>query len=83
MILPQVQAIRDTLDTRRGVHRRQANAAGGALTSLGRTPDLVVTDSQVFGLISNIVPPEIPLTSFSILMARCKAFWKHRARRGN
>lgn len=36
------------------------------------TPRLVITDSQIFGLVAQIVPPHIPLTSFSILMARLK-----------
>jgi hypothetical protein len=43
-----------------------------ALEKLGRKPDLVITDSQAFGKVSKIVPREIPLTSFSILMARYK-----------
>ena len=44
----------------------------GCSGALGRRPALVVTDSQVFGPVSKAVPPEIPLTSFSILMARHK-----------
>ena len=43
-----------------------------ALEKLGRKPNLVITDSQAFGKVSKIVPREIPLTSFSILMARYK-----------
>ena len=74
MILPQVQAIRDTLDADAACIVVKETQLSALLASLGRTPDLVVTDSQVFGLIANIVPPEIPLTSFSILMARCKGF---------
>ena len=74
MILPQVQAIRDTLDADAACIVVKETQLSALLTSLRRTPDLVVTDSQVFGLVSRIVPPEIPLTSFSILMARCKGF---------
>ena len=42
------------------------------LETLGTKPAMVITDSQVFSSVSKIVPPEIPLTSFSILMARYK-----------
>lgn len=39
------------------------------LAALGKCPKLVITDSQIFGKVSKIVPEDIPLTSFSILMA--------------
>ena len=42
------------------------------LARLAFPPKLVVTDSQAFGVVSKIVPPTVPLTSFSILMARYK-----------
>ena len=42
------------------------------LTALTSPPRLVITDSQVFGAVAKIVPAEVPLTSFSILMARYK-----------
>ena len=74
MILPQVQAIRDTLDAGSACIVVKETQLSALLASLGRTPDLVVTDSQVFALVAKIVPPEIPLTSFSILMARYKGF---------
>ena len=74
MILPQVQAIRDTLDAGAACIVVKETQLSALLASLGRTPDLVVTDSQVFALVAKIVPPEIPLTSFSILMARYKGF---------
>lgn len=72
MILPQVQAIRDTLDhdsycivtTERNVEK--------ALANLKEPPCLAVTDSQVFGTVASSVPPSVPLTSFSILLARLK-----------
>ncbi|AHM55724.1 GTP-binding protein [Peptoclostridium acidaminophilum DSM 3953] len=72
LILPQVQTIRDLLD-----HDAMALTVKDAeledlLSSLNRKPDLVITDSQIFGKISKIIPREIPLTSFSILMARYK-----------
>ena len=44
------------------------------LKALVCPPKMVVTDSQAFGLVSKIVPEEVPLTSFSILMARYKGF---------
>ena len=45
-----------------------------ALKKLGSKPKMVITDSQAFGMVSKIVPGDIPLTSFSILMARYKGF---------
>lgn len=74
MILPQVQAIRDTLDGDAACIVVKETQLEKLLASLGRKPDLVVTDSQAFGLVSKIVPEDIPLTSFSILMARFKGF---------
>ena len=44
------------------------------LASLGKKPAMVITDSQAFGKVKDIVPDYIPLTSFSILMARYKGF---------
>ena len=46
----------------------------GALASLVTPPRMVVTDSQAFGFVSKVVPLSVPLTSFSILMARHKGF---------
>ena len=74
MILPQVQAIRDVLDGDAACIVVKETQLAGLLASLGRKPDMVVTDSQAFGLVSKIVPEDIPLTSFSILMARYKGF---------
>ena len=71
LILPQVMAIRDVLDNEcicvvlKETHLQQYLETMPA-------PALVVTDSQVFGFVSKIVPPEIPLTSFSIVMARLR-----------
>ncbi len=72
LILPQVQAIREVLDAGGIAVTVRDRELPGALAALGRRPALVVTDSQVFGPVSRAVPPEIPLTSFSILMARHK-----------
>ena len=74
MILPQVQAIRDVLDGDACCVVVKETQLAALLSSLGRTPDMVVTDSQAFAVVSKIVPEDIPLTSFSILMARCKGF---------
>ncbi|WP_374712055.1 [FeFe] hydrogenase H-cluster maturation GTPase HydF [Symbiobacterium terraclitae] len=72
LILPQVQAIREVLDAGAIAVTARDSELPGALQALGRRPALVVTDSQVFGPVSRLVPPEVPLTSFSILMARHK-----------
>ena len=72
LIMPQVQAIRDALDHEAWCVVAKENAIGAALANMKETPVLAVTDSQVFGPVSKAVPPEIPLTSFSILMARMK-----------
>ena len=74
MILPQVQAIRDVLDSDACCVVVKETQLSGLLASLGRKPDMVVTDSQAFAVVSKIVPEDIPLTSFSILMARYKGF---------
>ncbi|MFR4595618.1 MAG: [FeFe] hydrogenase H-cluster maturation GTPase HydF [Oscillospiraceae bacterium] len=74
MILPQVQAIRDVLDGDACCVVVKETQLAGLLASLGRKPNMVVTDSQAFAVVSKIVPEDIPLTSFSILMARYKGF---------
>ncbi len=74
IILPQQQAIRDLLDTGALALVCRETELQGALDSLAVPPALVVTDSQAFRVVSGIVPDEIPLTSFSILMARYKGF---------
>ena len=72
LIMPEVQAIRDALDHEAWCAVVKDNAIQDVLASLKEPPVLAVTDSQVFGPVSKAVPPEIPLTSFSILMARMK-----------
>lgn len=73
LILPQVQAIRDALDRNSWCAVTKENRLADCLKTLAREPDLVVTDSQMFAEVSRIVPENVPLTSFSILLARQKA----------
>ncbi len=72
MILPQVQAIRDVLDSNACCVVVKEDAVAAALENMKTPPCLAVTDSQVFGLVSKVLPEKIPLTSFSILLARLK-----------
>lgn len=72
LILPQQQTIRDILDSGAYALTVRETELAAALSSIGRIPDLVITDSQVFPYVAEIVPEEIPLTSFSILFARYK-----------
>lgn len=74
MILPQQQAIRDIIDFGAVAVVTKETELSAVLLSLGKAPSLVITDSQVFEKVGKIVPEEIPLTSFSILMARYKGF---------
>ena len=76
MILPQVQTIRDALDGNCICVVVKETELETALKSLCKKPKLVITDSQVFGFVKKIVPEDIMLTSFSILMARYKGFLK-------
>ena len=72
LILPQQMTIRDALDAGALVTVARDTELQAALAGLRTPPKLVVTDSQVFSKVSAIVPQEVPLTSFSILMARHK-----------
>ena len=72
LILPQQQVIRDILDSGAVAMAVQPSELTQALEQLQRAPKLVITDSQAFGQVSGLLPEEIPLTSFSILMARYK-----------
>ncbi len=74
LILPQQQVIRDTLEAGAMPMVTRETEYPMALERLGRKPALVVTDSQVFGVVSKATPEDVPLTSFSILMARYKGF---------
>ena len=72
LILPQQQTIRDILDHNAVSIVVKDSDLKETLEKLGQKPALVITDSQVFAKVSEIVPNEIPLTSFSILFARYK-----------
>lgn len=77
MILPQVMAIRDVLDNDcicvvlKETHLKQY------FDQKMPTPQLVITDSQAFGFVNNIVPAEVQLTSFSIVFARMRGDFDH------
>lgn len=72
LILPQQQTIRDILDTGAISIIVKETELKETLQDLGKTPALVITDSQVFAKVSAEVTRGIPLTSFSILFARYK-----------
>jgi len=72
LILPQVQSIRDLLDCDSYCMIVKERELRDALDRLKRPPAIVVTDSQAFLKVAGDTPPEIPMTSFSILFARCK-----------
>lgn len=72
LILPQQMTLRDILDANCTAIVCQENELADTLNSLSKKPAVVITDSQVFGSVAKTVPSDIPLTSFSILMARYK-----------
>ncbi|AVX21209.1 MULTISPECIES: [FeFe] hydrogenase H-cluster maturation GTPase HydF [Carboxydocella] len=72
LILPQVQVLRDCLDHGVMAYVCREFELEQTLANLQQPPALVVTDSQAFGLVSRLVPENVPLTSFSILYARYK-----------
>ena len=72
MILPQQQVMRDLLDHQALTLLVQPNELMSAISKLAEKPKLVITDSQAFGFVNKVLPADIPLTSFSILMARYK-----------
>lgn len=74
LILPQQQTIRDILDSDAMAVVTKEFQLSETLDKLGTTPRMVVTDSQAFAYVCPRVPDDIPLTSFSILMARYKGF---------
>ena len=74
LILPQQQTIRDVLDAGASALVVKDTELEMMLEKLGTKPEVVITDSQAFGKVSKIVPQDIKLTSFSILMARYKGF---------
>ncbi len=72
LILPQVQTIRDILDHDAAAVVVKETELKDTLSKLGFRPKLVVTDSQAFAEVNAVTPPDLPLTSFSILFARYK-----------
>lgn len=72
IILPQVQTLRDLLDSECLSYVVKESELKQALDNLKTPPALVVTDSQAFRQVSEIVPENVALTSFSILFARLK-----------
>ena len=74
LILPQQQTIRDVLEANAVAIVVKETELKQTLEQLGKQPAMVITDSQAFEQVSAEVPQEIPLTSFSILMARYKGY---------
>ncbi len=74
IILPQQQVLREILDSNAMAYICQDTELDRSILNLNSKPKMVVTDSQVFGKVKGIVPGDIKLTSFSILMARHKGF---------
>ena len=72
IILPQQLVLRDVLDCHARAIVCQPEELTETISLLKDPPRLVITDSQVFGRVAKDLPKEIPLTSFSIIMARYK-----------
>ena len=72
LILPQQLALREVLDAHATAVCCQPQELAAVLDTLRVAPSLVVTDSQVFSQVAPVVPQDVRLTSFSILMARYK-----------
>ncbi|MBE6911571.1 MAG: [FeFe] hydrogenase H-cluster maturation GTPase HydF [Ruminococcaceae bacterium] len=72
IILPQQMVLRELLDIHAILVLCQVEELHSAFAALSQKPRLVITDSRVFGEVSKAVSEDIPLTSFSILMARYK-----------
>lgn len=72
LILPQVQVIRELLDKSANAVCTTVESLPSAINALKSEPALVITDSQVFGAVSEIIPEEWKLTSFSVLLAAYK-----------
>lgn len=76
LILPQVQVLRELLDYGMTTLVVRQTELSEALGRLKTPPALVITDSQAFREVDSLVPPEIPLTGFSVLLARFKGEWQ-------
>lgn len=72
LILPQVQVLRELLDRGCVSHCCTPESLSAAMAGLNRPPALVITDSQVFRMVDESIPREVPLTSFSVLLAAAK-----------
>ena len=72
LILPQVQILRELLDRGCVPLCCTHESLPAAMASLAGKPDLVITDSQVFGLVNKTIPQDWALTSFSVLLAAAK-----------
>lgn len=72
IILPQQQVLRECLDLNAMAYVCQVDQLDQTIKNMKQAPKLVITDSQAFEAVSQIVPDKIALTSFSILMARYK-----------
>ncbi len=76
LILPQVQAIREALDNNCVAIVLKETEVENYLRDTPLLPALVITDSQLFGKIDRLIPPQVRLTSFSILLARQKGHFE-------
>ncbi len=76
MILPQVQVLRDILNHHCIGTVLQPEELPAFFAGNSPKPDLVITDSQVFGKVASLVPEDIPLTSFSIILAHQKGHFE-------
>lgn len=76
LILPQVQMIRDILDNHSVSIVLQPEEISSFLLTTGIRPRLVITDSQVFKKVVEQIPANIPLTSFSIVLAHRKGYFQ-------
>lgn len=72
LILPQVQILRELLDAKAIPIMTTKETLNETLNALQSPPSLIITDSQIFKEVYNVCPKDVPLTSFSILMARQK-----------
>ncbi|MBR3834682.1 MAG: [Lachnospiraceae bacterium] len=74
LILPQQQTIRDLLEADAVTVVIKENEVEQTLKLLNKKPRIIITDSQAFKTVAQQTPSDVPLTSFSILMARYKGF---------
>ena len=72
LILPQQQVVREILDAGASAFVCRETELAGVLARLAEPPKFVITDSQAFDAVDRTVPPDVPLTSFSIVFARAK-----------